>query len=348
MNDPVFTEPLRWGILSTGRIAATFAAGVAGSRHGKVVAVGSRAPESARVFAANQGIATAHGSYEALLADANVEAVYIATPHPQHREWTVKAAAAGKHVLCEKPIGLNRAEAQAMVDAAAAGGITLMEGYMYRCHPQTARVVELVQSGAVGPVRVIRATFSFRSKYAPDSRLWSKALGGGGILDVGGYATSYVRLIAGAATGRAFADPVAVTGAGHLHPVTGADAFAVGTLTFEGGILAQIACGVGLQQDNGVGIWGDDGMIHVPSPFLFAQEPEPVTFWLHRAGAAPETITVESDRGLYAYEADAFAVAVRAGRREVTACLWADTLGNLAAQDAWRAAIGLKYDGESG
>lgn len=340
------TEPLRWGILSTGRIAATFTTGIAGSKLGRVVAVGSRTPAAATTFAATHGIPTAHGSYAALLADPAVEAVYIATPHPQHTEWTVKAAAAGKHILCEKPLGLNHAEAMVMAEAARAADVTLMEAYMYRCHPQTARVADLVRSGAIGPVRLIRATFSFKSAFNPASRLWANAAAGGGILDVGGYATSYARLIAGAATGRPFADPIKVTGAGHLHPETGVDVYAAATLEFPEGLIAQVAAGVGLNQENGVWIHGDHGTIYVPSPFLFATEPALVSFHLRRAGAEPELITVESDRGLYAYEADAFATAVRAGERDVPACPVADTLGNLATLDQWRTAIGLTYAAE--
>src|SRR5947207_8248822 len=132
------------------------------------------------------------GSYDALLADAQVQAVYIATPHPLHAEWAIKSANARKHVLVEKPMGLNHAEAMAIVEAAIANDVFLMEAFMYRCHPQTRKLVQLLQSGAIGDVRVIHASFAFHwpKPWNPVSRLTSNALGGGGILDVGCYCTS--------------------------------------------------------------------------------------------------------------------------------------------------------------
>ena len=132
---------LGWGILSTGRIAGIFATGVARSQHSRLVAVGSRTTASAERLAKEFGVSKAHGSYEALLADPEGTAVYIATPHPQHVEWAVKAAEAGKHILCEKPIGVNHAEAMVIAAAAQENGVMLMEAFMYRCHPQTAKVL---------------------------------------------------------------------------------------------------------------------------------------------------------------------------------------------------------------
>jgi predicted dehydrogenase len=339
-------SPLRWGILSTGRIAAVFAQGVAVSGNGRVVAVGSRTQEAAGNFAAQHGIARAHGSYEALLADPEVEAVYIATPHPQHAEWVVKAAEAGKHILCEKPLGLNHAEGVRMVQAAREHGVVLMEAFMYRCHPQTAKIVELIRSGALGTVGLVQATFSFKSDYDPASRLWANAAGGGGILDVGCYAVSMARLVAGAATGQAFLDPFAVSGAGVLHPESGVDVYAAATLAFANNVVAQVSAGVGLNQDNVVRIYGSAGWLLVPSPWVINREGGVSKIILHRAGESiPEEIVIEAGP-LYALEADAFASAVRAGLRDVPEMSTADTLGNLATLDRWRAVIGLVYEVE--
>lgn len=338
--------PLRWGILSTGRIAGVFAQGVAASASGRVVAVGSRAPEPAQKFAAAHGIARVHGSYEALLADPEVEAVYIATPHPQHAEWVVKAAEAGKHILCEKPMGLNHAEGMVMVQAAREHGVVLMEAFMYRCHPQTAKLVELIRGGAIGKVGLVQAAFSFKSGYAPDSRLWANELGGGGILDVGCYTVSMARLVAGAASGRPFLDPVAVSGEGVLHPESGADVYAAATLKFSNDVVAQVSCGVGLNQDNVVRVYGSDGWLLVPSPWVINRDGGVSKIILHRSGvAAPEEVVVEAGP-LYALEADAFAAAVRAGLRDVPRMSTDDTLGNLATLDRWRAAVGLVYESE--
>ncbi|MCU0794106.1 MAG: aldo/keto reductase [Opitutaceae bacterium] len=343
-------KPLRWGILSTGRIAGVFAKGLAESKTGKLVAVGSRSATSAARFAGEHHIdaAHAHACYAALLADAAVEAVYIATPHPEHVEWAVKAAEAGKHVLCEKPAGLNHAEAMVMIQAARRAGVVFMEAFMYRCHPQTAKVVELVRGGAIGRVRLVQAAFGFRSDYKAESRLWANALGGGGILDVGCYAMSFARLVAGAAAGGAatFADPVSVVGAGQLHPESGVDALAAATLRFADGLVAQVTTSVGCSIDNTARIFGDDGWIEIPHPWVITKGGGGQVIRLHRRGAAqPELFTTEAGN-LYALEADAFASALREGRRDVPAMSADDTLGNLAALDAWRAAIGLEYAAE--
>lgn len=339
-------SPLRWGILSTGRIAGVFAQGVAASQQGRVVAVGSRTQESADKFAAAHGIARAHGSYEALLADPEVEAVYVATPHPQHAEWVIKVAEAGKHILCEKPMGLNHAEAMVMVQAAREHGVVLMEAFMYRCHPQTAKIAELIRSGVLGTVGLVQAAFGFKTDFNPASRLWANDAGGGGILDVGCYAVSMARLVAGAASGKAFLDPVSVSGAGVLHPQSGADIYAAATLKFANNVIAQVSTGVGLNQDNVVRIYGTAGWLLVPSPWVINRDGGASKLLLHKPGSpAPEEIVVEG-APLYALEADAFAAAVRAGLRDVPQMSADDTLGNLATLDQWREAIGLVYESE--
>ncbi|MBV9229101.1 MAG: Gfo/Idh/MocA family oxidoreductase, partial [Chloroflexi bacterium] len=204
------SRTLTWGIIGTGRIAGIFANGIAESKTGTLLAVGSRTQASADKFGETWNVERRYGSYAALLADSDVQAVYIATPHPLHAEWAIKAAEAGKHVLCEKPIALNHAEAMAIIEAALRHDVFLMEAFMYRCHPQTAKLIELVRSGVIGKVRVIQASFSFHTTFRPESRLLNNALGGGGILDVGGYCASMARLIAGAAVGKDFADPTRV------------------------------------------------------------------------------------------------------------------------------------------
>lgn len=341
------TSPLSWGILSTGRIAGVFAQGVARSKHGRVVAVGSRDRRTAEAFAARHGIPVAHASYEALLADERVTAVYIATPHPMHVEWVVRAARAGKHVLCEKPIGMSRAEAVVAIDACRRAGVLLMEAYMYRCHPQTARILEIVKSGVLGRIGSIQATFSFHSDYKAESRTWANALGGGGILDVGGYPVSFVRLIAGAAVGRPFLEPSTLAGAAVLHPESGVDAYAAALLTFPGGVIAQVACGVGLVQNNAAWIYGSEGWLQVPVPWTPNREGGQSRLLLQKRGAAqPEEIVVTTDEYMYGIEADAFASALAAGLREVPQVTHDDTLGTMAALDQWRAAVGLVYDAE--
>ena len=166
-------EKIRWGVIGTGAIARCFAENIKSSRTGVLAAVGSRTSESASKFAGEYGAERAHGSYENLLADAKVDAVYISTPHPMHAEWTIKAVRAGKHVLCEKPFTLNQPEAMAALEAAEAAGVTVMEAFMWRCHPQTTKLVELIKQKVIGEVAVINATFSFHSGYNATGRTWA-------------------------------------------------------------------------------------------------------------------------------------------------------------------------------
>jgi len=342
-------DKLSWGILGTGAIARTLARALSASNTGRLVAVGSRSAESAAKFAGEFGQIRAHGSYEALLADPEVRIVYVSTPHPFHAEWAIKAAAAGKHVLCEKPFTLNHAEAMAVFEAALAHRVFVMEAFMYRCHPQTAKLVELIRSGAIGEVRVIQATFSFHGGFNPQGRLYNNALGGGGILDVGCYPVSMARLLAGAATGQPFADPVAVSGAAHLGQ-TGVDEWAVGTLKFPGDILAQLATGIAVNQENVVRIFGSTGRIVVPHPWTAnRQQGEPGRMLLHRQGqTAPEEIVVAADRTAFAYEVDVVGAAIAAGQQQAAApaMSWDDTLGNIKTLDRWREAVGLVYERE--
>ncbi|HEY8965426.1 MAG TPA: aldo/keto reductase [Candidatus Methylacidiphilales bacterium] len=342
------TSPIvRWGLLGAGGIAKAFAEALPHSKTGRLAAVGSRDGAKAAAFAAPFGPEVrAHGSYEALLADPGVDAIYLATPHPQHARWAIAAARAGKHLLCEKPLTLNHAEAMAVAQAARESGVFLMEAFMYRCHPLTARWLEVVRSGALGRIGLIRATFSFRSEYNPAGRLFSNALGGGGILDVGCYPASIARLAAGAALGKPFADPLRVTGEAVLDPGEGTDLWAAATARFEGGIVAQLAAGVALTQENGLWVHGTEGALHVPSPFVIVREGGKASFFVTREGKTEETV-VETDEWLYGLEADAVGAALADGKKESPAMPVADTLGNMAALDAWRESAGFAYRTEA-
>ena len=335
-------NPTRWGLLATGRIAHVFARDLAHTASGKLVAIGSRSAEAARRFGAEYGLAAnaCHGSYEALLADERVEAIYVSTPHPQHAEWAIRAAAAGKHILCEKPLAMNHAEAAAMVAAAAQHDVVLMEAFMYRCHPQTARIVELIRSGAIGEVRALRATFSFRAEFDPASRLFDPALGGGAILDVGCYTMSFARLIAGVASGGDFAEPIELSGCGHVGN-TGVDEWAIASLKFPGGITAQLATGVSVALPSTAQVFGTEGSIDVPFPWMPARNGGRWSFHLNRAGSDERVeIAGDAELPLYAIEAEVFSQAIARGAVAHPAMSPADTLGNLAALDRWRAALG--------
>jgi predicted dehydrogenase len=334
---------LSWGILSTGRIAGIFAKNLSQSKTGKLAAVGSRTQTSADRFGAEFGVPRCHGSYEALLADPTVQAVYIATPHPMHAEWCIKAAQAGKHILCEKPLTLNHAEALTVIDAAHRHNVFLLEAFMYRCHPQTLKLIELLREKAIGEIRIIQASFGFHREFDPHQRLFSNELGGGGILDVGCYPVSMSRLIAGLAVGQSFAEPTEVNGCGHL-ATTGVDLWAVASMKFPGGILAALATSTQVQQDNAVRIFGSEGSIIVPNPWGPGREGGLSTILLERKRTSPQEIVIDSSEPIYAIEADH--VAAHIEKRQSPAMNWEDSLGNMQALDRWRAAIGVVYRSE--
>ena len=339
-------KKLAWGILGPGGIAKTFAGGVAHSRTGRLAAIATRDPAKPGLAEAFPGARILNG-YDALLADPEVEAIYIATPHPLHARWAIRAAEAGKHVLVEKPIGLSAFEADAMFHAASKAGVFMGEAFMYRLHPQTARLVELIKSGVIGEARLIKSSFGFAMPgFLPEHRLYANDLAGGGILDVGGYPVSMARLIAGAAAGKPFLDPVTVAGAAHLGEA-GTDEWASAVLGFANGIIAEVSCSVSVAQDNVLRIFGTTGRMEVKD-FWFAGGKEGGTGRIEiipRDGP-PSTVEVVEPGWLYAFEADAAGEAIRAGRREFSppGMTWADSLGNLRAQDKWRAAVGLEYD----
>lgn len=338
---------LNWGILSTGRIAKWFATALATSRTGRLVAVGSRTAEAAAKFAADHPGIRAHASYDALLADPAVQVVYIGTPHDSHADLCVRAARAGKHILCEKPLALSRTQAERAVAAAREHGVFLMEAFMYRCHAQTAKLAELVRTGAIGELRLISAVFCFNRPVDPALRLYNRALGGGAILDIGCYPVSIARLVAGAAQGRAFAEPVEFLGTGRIHPIAKVDEQAAATLKFANGAIAQLSCGTTTAKEITVRVHGTEGILHLPAPFHPGTGPEgPGRIILQRTGAAAEEIACNPGGDLYAIEADVVGDAIARGEKEAAAMSLADSLGNMAVLDQWRAAVGLRYDGE--
>ncbi len=341
-------EPLRWGIIGTGGIARRFATDLAQSRTGRLAGVASRSEDKARLFAAEFPGVRAHRSYERLLSDAGIDAVYVATPHSEHLVCTLEAVAAGKHVLCEKPLALNRRDALTMVEAARSQGVLLMEALMYRCHPQTARLVQRVRSGDIGELVLIESSFCDAFPFDPTHRAYNRQLGGGAILDLGIYPASLARLLAGAAAHTAGAEPTRLRGAGRLNPVTAVDEHSAATALFPNGIVAELACGFLVTTDATARIHGTHGWIEVPHPFLPGRVGGAARLIVHHRDASqPEVEILSAAKGLYCLEADAFGDALRAGLTEVPAVPHTDTLGTLALLDAWRAEVGVSYDADT-
>ena len=338
------SRKIRWAILGPGSIARTFAGGLAHSHNGALAAIGTRNPDKAGLAENFPGARIING-YDAVLEDPEIDAIYISTPHPSHAQWAIKAAEAGKHVLCEKPMGLTAFETDAMIHAARKAGTFLGEAFMYRLHPQTLRLVELVKSGAIGEVRMVKSSFGFAMpNFLPEHRLYANDLAGGGILDVGGYPVSMARLIAGAAAGKPFAEPDKVVGAAHLGK-SGVDEWASALLHFPDGIVAEVSCSISLAQDNVLRILGTKGRIEV-ADFWFASGKEGGTGEIRIIRKdGDEIIKVKEDRWLYAFESDAAGEAILAGKQEFTwpGMDWADSLGNQRVLDKWRDSVGLEY-----
>jgi predicted dehydrogenase len=330
------SDRLRWGLLATGFIAPEFVRGVRGSDTGWLAAVASRDADRAETFAIEHDIPTAHGSYQALLDDPLVDAVYIATPHSLHEEWTIKAAEAGKHVLCEKPLALTATGARAMTDAAERNGVVLVEGFMYRAHPQTAAFEALLRDGAIGDVRLIDVAMSFWTDTASAPRLVDPQLGGGAILDVGCYCTSMALLVVAWALGRS-AEPTDVRGDGYVDPSDRVEHFALGTLRFEDQLYAQLSCGIRLGDENRVRVHGSNGVIELAPPSWVSFDAVDTAIEMTRHGHACESIDVPVSKLPFAYEIDAFAAAVDG--RPAPNVSNEESLANMRTLDRWRQVV---------
>jgi predicted dehydrogenase len=248
---------VRWGFLSTANINDKLLPGARASDRLEVIAVASRTVGRAEAYARERGIERAYGSYEALLGDADVEAVYVSLPNSLHVEWSLRALEAGKHVLCEKPLSRWPEEVERAFDAADRAGRLLMEAFMYRHNPQTARLAELVEGGAIGRLRVIRAAFSFPLADAANVRL-SAELEGGGLMDVGCYCVSGARLLAG--------EPVEVYGQ-QVVGASGVDELFAGTLRFPGDVVATFDSGLALPVRDELEAIGEEGSLFLDDPW---------------------------------------------------------------------------------
>jgi predicted dehydrogenase len=341
------TERIGWGILGTGGIAHVFADAIAQSDTGTLAAVSSRDAAKAEAFATETGAARAHASHEALLADPAVRIVYVSTLHPYHVELAIAAAQAGKHVLCEKPIAMTASGAERVIEAARAAKVFLMEAFAFRLHPQTARLMELIEGGAIGEVRMMSLAwgFDFGSTDGSGYHL-DHGRGGGSILDNGCYPVAFARRVAGPSVGRVFRDPDQVVGTGLLHPESNVDWDAQALLWWEGGISAQISGTLRTEIDKTVLILGRGGLIRLPAPYLplrpdrFGGVPRII---VERQGREPQEIAIDVSKNAYVIEADRVAGYVREGRTEAPEYAWDDILGNMRTLDRWRAAIGVRY-----
>jgi len=291
---------LHWGLLSTARINRALITPLRASKRNQLLAVASRTQESAEKYAHEWKIPRAHGSYEALLADPEIDVVYISLPNHLHAPWTIKAVEAGKHVLCEKPLALSVEEVDAVQSAARRHERVVMEAFMYRHHPQTLKVQEVVKSGTLGPLKLIRGSFSFALSREGDVRL-DPAMGGGSIWDIGCYPISYARTVVGAA-------PLDVFGWQVIGP-TGIDDTFVGQMRFDRDLLVQFDSSFVIPFHAFMEIVGSEGTLNIPRPF----KPETDEKIYLTRGEKTETIKVKGQE-LYIGEVENMADAILLGQ----------------------------------
>ncbi|NLS78472.1 MAG: Gfo/Idh/MocA family oxidoreductase, partial [Chloroflexi bacterium] len=292
------SKPIRWGILGPGRIAGLFTTDLAKVEDAVRLAVGSRSQERAAEFAAKHGFQRAYGSYEELARDPEVDAVYVASPHPFHKEHAILCMEHGKAVLCEKPMEINAQRVREMAACARANGVFLMEAMWTRFNPTVVQARRWLAEGAIGEPRLLTADFGFRTAWNPQSRLLNPELGGGALLDVGVYVVAFAYMVMGA--------PKTLQVTGHVGE-TGVDEQVELLLGYEGGRAAQLACAVRVSTPQEARIDGTEGSIYLPA------------FWhgakaiLRRPGQEP--VEWEGEWG-YRFEAMEVMECLRAGKKE--------------------------------
>lgn len=311
MNTP---SPLRLGILGCANIARQFARDLSGFDEVHIVAVASRDANKAQGFAAQFGIERAHGSYEALLADPQVEVVYIPLPNHLHAPWAIRAAKAGKHVLCEKPLTLGLTDARAMFDAARRHGVMLLEAYPYYFQPQTGDMLSLLHSGAIGDVRTVQASFGFTLAQGTGNIRWQADMGGGALLDAGAYPLSLIQLVMGHSPQRVLADA--------RWADSGVDVGTTALLRYADGRHASLSCAMDTANHRRATIVGSHGTIETEylnhtsasaQGHPFGYQPSQLRVRRGVANTVPFEDVVSSTGSGFRFAAQAFARVVRSG-----------------------------------
>jgi xylose dehydrogenase (NAD/NADP) len=289
---------LKWGLLSTARINRRLIPAIRAAERAELIAVASRSQARAEAYAAEWGIPRAHGSYEALLDDPDVDAIYVSLPNSLHAEWTVRAAETGKHVLCEKPLAVNLAECDQIIAAAESAGVVVIEAVMYLHHPLLHRARQLVREEAVGQVMLVRGALSINLG-RPDDVRWTPELGGGSLWDVGSYPVSFIRWMVG--------EPEEVFGWQNLSG-SGVDETFAGLLRYKNGVLGVFDCGFRELFRSQAEVFGHEGTLIIEHPHAIRPESR---ILLHRDSGEEEIRLREADP--YRCEVDALTAAVLDG-----------------------------------
>jgi predicted dehydrogenase len=323
------TEPIRWGILGTGNIAHQFARGLADTPDATLVAVGSRSIDTANTFADEFDVERRHPTYEELADDDGVDAVYVSTPHPFHRDNSILLLEHGKAVICEKPFTNNAGDAKAVIDVARQRDVFLMEAMWTRYLPAVVRARELIAEGAIGDVRLVQADFGFRAGINPEGRLFNLALGGGALLDVGIYVISMASMILGPRPSRV----ASTTQIGE----TGVDEQSAFLLQYPGGELAVLSCAVRTGTAVEARVFGTEGSILLHGPFFKCGA---LTV---KRGGEEEHIDLPLEGNGYNYEAAEVGRCLRVGLKESDVMPLDETLVLMELMDSIRAQWGLSY-----
>lgn len=298
---------LNWGIAGTGNIARAFALALHHAENCCACGVAGRNPERTRAFAFDHKIQHHFDSFEELFKDPEIDIIYICSPHPFHAELACRALECGKHVLCEKPMAMTMEDIHRMYALAKANNRLLLEGYMYRCHPQTAALVKLLNDGVIGSVRAVDASFCFACKFDSSHRLFSPELGGGSVWDVGGYPLSMANLIAAASNKNKLLSPARLDAVGILAE-NRVDLQSSAIAVYPNDIIARMTSGCDSNQDNTLRIYGTRGKITVFDPWVCDRKNPPQgRILLERNGDEPETVCITARKTSFAYEAEYFA-----------------------------------------
>ncbi|MDF9842496.1 MULTISPECIES: Gfo/Idh/MocA family oxidoreductase [unclassified Paenibacillus] len=324
---------IKWGILSTGWIAHKFATDLAHASNGVAYAVGSRSQESADEFARNHGIPVAYATYEELVSDPEVDAIYIGTPHPFHKENALLALRAGKAVLCEKPFTVNSAELEEVVAYAREHKLFLMEAMWSRYIPAIVKVREWIAAGRIGDVRLVKADLGFRSDWNPQGRLLNPELGGGALLDVGIYPVSFASMILGP-------HPESVSSTVHIGE-TGVDEHFSLLLSYADGKSASLNGGIRLTLTEEAHVFGTEGYIVVKDTLVNPRAAE-----LYIGGELAESFEQERASDGYCFEAEEVGRCLQAGLTESPVMTLDESVAIMKLLDQVRAQWGLKYPGE--
>ena len=324
---------IRWGILGTGSIAHKFAEGLKAVPDGELVAVGSRSLLSANTFADEYGIPQRYGTYESLAAEADIDVVYVSTPHTLHCQNTLLCLNSGKSVLCEKPFAVNAVEAKTMIQCAREKNLFLMEAMWTRFIPAIIQVRQWLDEDVIGEVRMVLADFGFRAERNPEDRLFNPALAGGALMDIGVYEVSLASMILGQ-------QPSHITAVADIGS-TAVDEQTTMAFRYKTGALGAFSCAIRTNANNEASILGDDGRIRIQSPFWNSDRGD-----LIKSDGTTRSIEPDRSGNGYNYEASEVARCLRAGMLESPALPLDETLAIMQTLDTIRADINLVFPGE--